>query len=261
MLGHEAVIDAQRFIKGGGDCRHHAAPFHCFRSLNPDLGLRYFICHEALDSCLKDRWTHRFGTPSKKKFHCSSADASLTWTHTASRVQLCLAPVSALSQAIEAYVLAAADKRILARELLQFWTQDKCNLQRRRKLSVTSARWKQPSRLVLLSCGCKARDLSFDNGEIDSADAGRLSGAIDICRRSLLQFTHGHESILNLTTERDHEFQIGNQIETAGQIVAFDLESLRPLLKHNAAQPIVTLRLDWTARKPIRKADNSSGNS
>src|SRR5689334_13315842 len=89
---------------------------------------------------------------------------------------------------------------------------------------------------VLLSCSCESCNLAFDNGEIDATDSGRLSCAIDACDGRLLQFVHGYSFILDLAAKQAHEFQIRNQMETARQIVAFDLERCRSVLENNTAQ-------------------------
>jgi hypothetical protein len=72
------------------------------------------------------------------------------------------------------------------------------------------------------SGGGIARDLTFNQGAIGTADAGCFAGAINLGHTSRLRAIDSDEAILDLTTKHQRQFGIGHETEsTSKQVTVF----------------------------------------
>jgi len=126
---------------------------------------------------------------------------------------------------------------------------------------VTLASSKRPISLLLVARGCEASDLSFGDSEIYPADPGWLTSAINIRYRSLLRFINDYCSITDFASNQHCEFYVGNKVEATRQVITLDFKLLGLLQQNNAAQPIIALRLNRPATKPVWNTRQSSENS
>jgi len=77
---------------------------------------------------------------------------------------------------------------------------------------------------------CEPGDLTFRQRQFKSPDAGRLACAIDSWHRGLLKLIDSDNTGPHVAAKQDGQLDIGNQIESASEIVA-------GFLPHFAAAP------------------------
>ena len=79
----------------------------------------------------------------------------------------------------------------------------------------------------------QSRDLAFAKRLLQSANTRRLPHAIDIFNRGLLLVVHLHIARLDLTLEQPRQFQVGDKVESAAEVVALDFAHFAPLPKQS----------------------------
>ena len=69
----------------------------------------------------------------------------------------------------------------------------------------------------------KARNLSLDQGQFKTANAGRLACTKNIWHGGPLNVIHLDETFLDVTIKKRRQFRVGNEMKTACQIIARNL--------------------------------------
>src|ERR1700733_6727952 len=158
--------------------------------------------------------------PTEECFRGWTADASLTWSHAASCLQLGIGPVFICSQRLVGDVLAAADDGIRLREGKQLRTQrEGCLKVISKSLHFLSTR-QQRLCLFELSRGSKTSDGSCDQSGFEAGDSGGLTGSEDIADGSLLYIVDPDEAVVQRAAQQRSQLGVGHQMEAAGEQLA-----------------------------------------
>lgn len=92
------------------------------------------------------------------------------------------------------------------------------------------------------ACGAEAGDLAFNKSLIETADAGEFAGTVDMRDGSLLGRVDGDGVVGDAAAEKAWEFEIGNEMEAAGEVVAGDLAVRAANGNEDGAKLLVAVR-------------------
>jgi hypothetical protein len=101
-------------------------------------------------------------------------------------MQLGFAPALACGNSVKAHILTAAQQSIGARKFPQFVAQGESSLHGSRECAMSGTQWIQPLSLARLAGSYQTGYLAFDEGQINSPNAGRFTSAINIRHGRLL---------------------------------------------------------------------------
>ena len=117
-----------------------------------------------------------------------------------------------------ANIFASADKCVGRGEMIQLRPEGECAIELARETSVLLASAGEVGRR--LAGAGEPCDLSFAEGFFETADTGQFSGAIDIIDGGLLRVGNAHVAGFDLASQQTRQFEIGNEMEAAPEVVA-----------------------------------------
>src|ERR1043166_3097046 len=103
--------------------------------------------------------------------------------------------------------------------MFQLTAQSECTVQQVRKLALLDAHRKQLARGVMFSCRGESRDLTLDERQLQTTDAGGLSGAVNVRHRRLLKLTNLNAAGLNCAAQQLRELDIRHEMKSARKII------------------------------------------
>src|SRR5271169_6805682 len=99
-----------------------------------------------------------------------------------------------------------------------------------------------------------AGDFACDERELEAADSGGLAGAERSGDRGLLIFIHFHKSVFEAAAAHAWQLDVGYQMKTAGEIIAFDFAGLTLARNADAFEAPITEGGDRPTIGPVRNA-------
>src|SRR5690242_17609132 len=87
----------------------------------------------------------------------------------------------------------------------------------------------------------KARNLSLDQGQFKTANAGRLACTENIWHGGPLNVIHLDETSLDLTIKKRRQFRVGDEVKTASQIIARNLLGAPASMNRDALKSRATI--------------------
>jgi len=151
-----------------------------------------------------------------------AADSSLAGAHGAAGFEFGFPGGFVLMQFGERDVFAAADDGFLIREMFEFIAEGEGFLQGGGEAVGSVSGAEEVSGGAWVFGGEVACDLAFDDGFVEAAYAGGFAGGVDVGDGGLLSFIYGDDTAGEIAAEQRRQFEIGDEEETAGEIVAGD---------------------------------------
>jgi hypothetical protein len=105
-------------------------------------------------------------------------------------------------ESFEGHVFATADEGAGVRELAEFRPRGEGLFEGIGKMASSAACGEKPLREIVTSGGDAACDLTFDQGKVDAANAGGLSGAENFGAASALMVVDGNGAVVEIAAEQ-----------------------------------------------------------
>jgi len=119
-------------------------------------------------------------------------------------------------------IFTSADEGLGRDKFLELGPKLKSSIERSGKSLRFVARREKFSRFVVSICCSETCNLAFGQRKLNSSDARGLSGAKDICNRSLLQIVDMNEAVSNLASEQLRQLDVWHQVKATGEVVSGD---------------------------------------
>jgi hypothetical protein len=134
------------------------------------------------------------------------------------------------------YIFAATDDGRIRGKRLQFIAQLEGLIQRVRERSGLLPSAEQiTGSIPLLSCG-QARDLSFHQRRVYTANACRLPGTVDVRQRTFLKVVYGNIPVNDHAAEKLGELDVWHKVKSTGEHVALYVRGLAETGDRDASQ-------------------------
>src|SRR5271155_3663826 len=108
-------------------------------------------------------------------------------------------------------------------------------------------------------CSGIAGDFACDERELEAADSGGLAGAERSGDRGLLIFIHFHKSVFEPAAAHARQLDVGYQVKTAREIIAFDFAGLALARNADALEAAISEGGDRPTIGPVRNAAKIAG--
>src|SRR5271157_4735727 len=212
---------------------------------------------EARDARWENGRAHGVRLPAQQELERRAAHAALTRSHAAAGLELGVAPSGAAADALEGDILAAADQRVVLRQALEFLAQGECPIERRGEPAVRLAGGEEGPRGIGLSRGGEPGDFAVHERQVEATDPGDCAGSVDAGNGGLLVVVHRDAELTQPAAQQGGKFDVGDQTEAAGQVVAGFAPGLAGAVERDALQLGAAIGGDGPARAEIARSQQA----